>query len=100
MRQYQDLCKIIAIRAVNNFTAHKILIARMGIFSDTYKYQTTNNFEKLLAKEDNKNTTIITALILISICMYIGSLRFLEDGVPKVVYGTDGKIQEELVILF
>lgn len=36
--QYQGPCKIIAIWAINNFTAYKILTACVGISSDTYRY--------------------------------------------------------------
>ena len=85
---------------VNNFTAYKILITCVEIFFDNYKHQTINNFEKLLVEEDNKNTAIITALILISICMHIRPIGFLEDGVPEFVYGIDRRIQEGLVIIF
>lgn len=72
----------------------------MGIFLDNYRHQTTNDFEKLFVKEDNKNTAIITTPILISISIHIKPTGFLENGVPEVVYGIDGKIQERLVIIF
>ena len=72
----------------------------MRISFDNYKHQTNNNFEKLLIEEDNKNTTIIITPILISICMHIRPTGFLEDDMPEMVYGTDGRIQEGLVIVF
>lgn len=92
MQQYQGLCKIIAIWMINNFSAYRIFIACIAISSNNYKYQTTNNFEKLLTQKDNENTTIITTLILISISMHIGPTWFLEDGILKLVYDIDRKI--------
>ena len=52
VRRYKGPCRIIAVRAINYFTVHRILNARIGIASDGYKHHTTNNFEKLL-KEKN-----------------------------------------------
>lgn len=100
LRQYQSPCKIIVIWAVNNFTIYKILTTHVRISSNNYRYQTINDFEKLLAKEDNENTAIITAPILISIYMHIGPSGFLKDGVLEVVYDINQRIYERLVIVF
>lgn len=48
VRRYKGPRRIIAVRAINNFTAHRILNARMGVSSDGYRNHTTNDFEKLL----------------------------------------------------
>ena len=72
----------------------------MQISSNNYRHSTTNNFEKLLTKEDNKNIVIIMASILINIYMYIRPNRFLENNMSEIVYGTDGKILKELFIVF
>lgn len=71
----------------------------MGISSDSYRHQTTNDFERLLDKEGAENTSTITTPILINIYMHIGPTGFLEDGAPEVVFGTDRKIREGLVIV-
>ena len=94
MRQYRGSYKIIAIWVVNNFTSYKIFTARVGISSNNYRYQTINNFEKLLAKENKENTAIITASNLISIYMYIRSTGFLKDGELEVMYDIYKKIQK------
>lgn len=57
-----------------------------------YKHQTTNNFEKLLTEKKNKNTAIVTAPILITICMHIRPIGFLENDVPEIGYGINEKI--------
>lgn len=43
--------------------------------------------------------SIITTPTIITISMYIRPTRFLEAGAPEVVFDTDGKILEELVIV-
>lgn len=100
MRRYQSSHKIIVIWVVNNIIAYRILTTCVRISSNNYRHQTNNNFEKLLAKEDNENTAIIIAPILINIHIHIRLTGFLEDGMPKIVYGTDGKIQDRLIIVF
>ena len=100
MRRNQSPCKIIVIWAVNNLTAYKILTAYVKIFFNNYRHQTTNYFEKLLTKEDHENTPLITAPILINIHIHIRPTGFLEDGILKVVYSIDGRIEEGLVIIF
>ncbi len=39
---------LVAIWAPNNITAHRLLTAHHGVPSDSYRHQTTNDFEKLL----------------------------------------------------
>ena len=48
VRKYRGVRKIIAIRAINNFTVHRLLNPRTGVMSDTFRYHTTNNWEKLI----------------------------------------------------
>ena len=93
VRRYKDPRRIIAVRAINYFTAHKILNACIGVASDGYKHHTTNNFEKLLKeKNGSKNTSVITTPILLRIGMHIGSTGFLDNGAPDVVFSPDGRI--------
>ncbi len=61
--------------------------------SDNYRYQTTNNFEKLLDLKGKENTLIITAPILLVFCMHIGPTRFLEDGASNAEFDADGKLR-------
>lgn len=51
VRRYKSLCQIIAIWAINYFTAYKIFNACMNVASNGYKLYTTNNFKKLLNKK-------------------------------------------------
>lgn len=44
-------------------------------------------------------TSIITTLILTTIGMYIRPMGFLEPGAPEMVFDTDGRILEGLVIV-
>lgn len=99
VRRYRGARMVIAIRAINNLIAHRLLNARVGIPSDSYCYQTTNNFEKLIGQEGAEITSPITTPILLAIRMHIGPTRFLEDGAPKVEFDTDGTIRERLVVV-
>ena len=99
MRQCKGPCRVIAIWAINNFTAHNVLNVRIGVSSDSYKYHTTNNFKQLIEKKGSEITSIITIPILITIGIYIGPTEFLESGTPEVVFDIDKKILERLVIV-
>ena len=95
VRRYKGPRRIIAVRAINYFTAYRILNARIGVASDDYKHHTTNDFEKLLKKKDSsENTSVITTPILLRIGMHIGSTGFLDNGAPDIVFSPDGRIQE------
>ena len=100
MQRYKGPRRIIAIRAINYFTTHKILNACIGVASDDYKHHTTNDFEKLLKeKDDSENTSVITTPILLRIGIHIESTGFLDDGAPDIMFSPDGKIQEGSVQL-
>lgn len=99
MWQYRDSYQIIAIQIIKNFTAYKIFNAYVGVFFDSYKHQTTNNFERLLEAEGVENNFIIMTPILIRIYIYIGPNGFLEDSALEVVFSIDRKIQKGLVIV-
>ena len=93
IRRYKDPHRIIAVWAINYFTAHRILNARIGVAFDGYKHYTTNDFEKLLKEKDgSENTSMITTPILVKIEMHIGSTGFLDDGTLDVVFSPDGRI--------
>lgn len=63
-------------------------------------YQTTNNFKRFLNKKFVKHISIIMTLILISICIYIILIRFLENNAFKVVLYINRKILMRLVIVY
>ncbi len=84
---------LIAIRALNNIIAHRLLIAHHGVPSDSYCHQTTNDFEKLLDLEGKENTLMITDPIFLVIHMHIGPTRFLEDDTPNVEFDADGRLR-------
>ena len=93
LRRYKGPCRIITVRAINYFTAHKILNAYIGVASDGYKHHIINNSKKLLKEKDGlENTSVITTLILLRIGMHIGSTKFLDDGALDVVFSPDGRI--------
>lgn len=71
----------------------------MRVSSNSYKYHTTNNFERLIEKEGMKITSIITTLILTTIGIHIGPTGFLQAGAPEVVFDTNRRILEGLVII-
>ncbi len=83
---------LVAIRALNNITAHRLLTARRGMPSDSYRHQTANDFEKLLDLEGKENTLIITAPIFLVLHMHIGPTRFLKDGAPNAEFDTDRRL--------
>ena len=56
---------------------------------DSYRYQTTNNFEKLLDQKGMENIMIITTSIFLVFCMYIRPTRFLKDGAPNAKFDVD-----------
>lgn len=87
MQRYKNLYYIIAIYIINNFTNYKILNKCMKIASNSFRYYTTNNFEKLLEeKVDLEKTVIITILILVKIRIYIRSRKFLNANSSGLVY--------------
>lgn len=77
----------------------KIFYVRIGVFFNSYKYYSTNNFKYLIDKKGLKITFIITILILTTMDMYIGPIRFLEASAPDVVFDTDRKMLKVLVIV-
>ena len=100
VRRYKSPCRILAVWAIDYFTAHKILNVFIGVAFDGYKHHTTNNFEKLPKEKDgSENTFMITTIIFVKIGMYIGSIGFLDDSTPNVVFSPDERIQEGSVQL-
>lgn len=85
--------------AINNFTIYKIFNVYIGVFSDSYRHHTTNNFKWLIEKESLEIIFIITTLIFTIIILHIGPTKFLEAGMPEIIFYTNAKILEELVIV-
>lgn len=56
---------------------------------DTFCYYITYNWEKLIDHKDEKNTALIATLILTTICIYIGSTKFLEKGPLEINYNAN-----------
>lgn len=61
---------------------------------DHYQHQTTNNFEKLLEQEDEKNTSKVTTPIFLTIGMHIRPTRLLEVISPNIKYDSEGRLYE------
>ncbi len=84
---------LVAIRALNNITVHRLLTACCGVPSDSYRYQITNDFAKLLDLEGKENNSMITAPILLVLRIHIGPTRFLEDSAPNAEFDADGRLR-------
>ncbi len=84
---------IVAIWALNNITAYKLLTTCYGMSSDSYRHQTTNNFEKLLDLKDAENTSMITAPIFQILRMHIGPTRLLEDSAPNTEFSANRRFR-------
>lgn len=83
---------LIVLLAFNNITAHKLLIARCGVPSDTYSHKTNNNFEKLLDLEGTKNTLMITAPISLVLYMHIGPTQLLENAAFNAKFDAEKRL--------
>ena len=83
----------VAIWALNNIIAYKLLTAYPGVPSNSYRYQTTNNFEKLFDQECTENTSIITASILLVLRMHIELTRFLENNTPNAKFDINRRLR-------
>lgn len=83
---------LVVIWALNNITAHRLLTTCYRILSDSYRYQTTNNFKKFLDLKGQENTLMITATIFFVLYMYIGPTRFLEDVAPHAEFNADRRL--------
>ena len=92
VRQYKNSQMLVAIRALNNITAHKLFIDCCGMLSDSYYHQTTNNFKKLLNQQDMENTLIITVPILMVLRMHIGLTRLLENDASNAKFDIYGRL--------
>ncbi len=90
--QYKSRGMLVAIWALNNITAHRLLTACHGVPSDSCRHQTTNDFEKLLDLEGKENTLVIIAPIFLVLRMYIGPTRFLEDIAPNAKFNTNRRL--------
>ncbi len=90
---------LIAIWALNNITAHRLLTACCGVPSDSYRHQTINNFEKLLDLECKENTSMITASILLVLRMHIRLTRFLENVAPNAKFDADKRLRTRSISL-
>lgn len=62
--------------------------------SDDYRYQSTNDFEKLLEQEGIKNISKVATLILLTIGMYISPTRLLKVNPPNVEYDLEERLHE------
>ena len=98
MKRYKSPGQIIAVWAINYFTAHKIFNAHIGVAFNGYKHHITHNFEKLLKKKDGSvNTSMIITPISVKIEIYIWSTEFLDRSTLNVVFSPDKKIQKRSV---
>lgn len=74
IRQFKSIQMIVALWALNNITAHRLLTACCRVPLDSYQYQITNNFKKLLDLKGEENTSMITVPILLVFRIHIGRL--------------------------
>ena len=93
VKQYKNRQLLIAIWFLNNITAYRLLTICCRVPSDSYCFQITYNFEKLLDQKGMKNISMITILILLIFCMHIGPTRFLEDGVPNAKFDANKRLR-------
>lgn len=59
---------------------------------DIYRYQITNDFEKLLDLEGVENISMITSSILLVFCMHVGPNRLLENDAPNIKFDTEKRL--------
>lgn len=81
---------------MNNITSYRLLCAHCGILSDSLRYQTTGNFEKLLLQEGTENTTKIATPVLLAIKMHIRSTRLSENNAANAEYDSEEKLLRKL----
>ncbi len=63
------------------------------MLSNSCRYQTINNFEKLLDLEDKENILIIIALIFLVLYMYIELTKLLKDDAFNAKFDVDRKLR-------
>lgn len=95
--QYKCTRMLVALRALNNIIAHRLLKTRCRIPSDIHCHQTTNNFEKLMEQEYVENTAIITIPILLVIHIHIGSTRLLENSALYAEYNLEERLHRRYI---
>lgn len=62
------------------------------MLSNSYRYQTINNFEKLLDLESKENILIIITLIFLVLYMHIELTKLSEDGAFNAKFDVDRKL--------
>lgn len=60
---------------------------------NSYRHQTTNNFNKLLDLKGAENTSMITAPIFLVLRIYIGPTRLLENSVSNAKFGANKRFR-------
>lgn len=80
IRYYKNTQMLVTLSALNNIIAHRLLNIYCEVLSDSYYYQMTNNFEKLLEQEDKENTIKIKTPIFVVIKMHIKLTSFLKNS--------------------
>lgn len=84
---------LVALQGPNNITAYRLFTTCYGMLSDSYRHQTTKNFEKLLTFKGIENTLIIIAPILLVLHMLICPTRLLEDDTSNAEFDAEGKLR-------
>lgn len=77
---------------MNNITAYRILHTCYEILLDSFRHQTTSDFDKLIEQNGNKNTAKIATPIFLIIKIHIGPNRLLEYGVAIANYDSEGRL--------
>lgn len=96
--KYRDTRKTIAIWAINNFIAYKLLHLYVKVMSNIFCYYSTNNLKKLIDQKDKKNTALIATPILTTICIYIKSTKLLEKGPSEIEYMSTVKFVKSVLV--
>lgn len=84
---------LIAIWALNNIRAHKLLTACCGVLSNSYYYKPTNDFKYFLDQKDKDNTSMNITLIFFVLRIHIEPTRLLKDGASNAEFDADKKLR-------
>lgn len=87
------------MQVIKYLIVHRLFNACIRVTSNSYCYQTNNNFEKFQDLKDVENNSPITILILIAIPIYIMLIKFLKNNASKIKYNLDKTIRKRLIIV-
>lgn len=83
---------LVAIWALNNFTAHRLLHVYYERLLNLYYYQSISNLKKLLKQKSGENIAKIDIPVFLIIKIYIGPIKFLENNTSTIKYNLKKKL--------